>query len=180
MREMTAGECGVTRSDEVAPARAKLTLGWRGKAAPVPDYVEAVEAPRPAPRVAAPAPVVLRVDPWSPPGPLDECLACWKTWMHDGIDRDLGAKPMGGLAGDTDGYGVDVHEQQQARDGRIAVATDAMIESLERIHIWAIYQMCSIATPWRFPNADIFVVGEEAREALTQRLKKNVCTAVLF
>ncbi len=122
------------------------------------------------------------VDPssFSKPDALDECLACWKSWMHGDGDRDLGAKPMGGLVGNADGHGVDIYEQQQAYDTRIAKATDAMIESLPRLHIWAIYTLCSMATPWRFPNADILIVGEEARAELTLKLKKKVCTSVLF
>jgi hypothetical protein len=160
-------------------ARPKLTLNWRGKCAPVPDicFVDATcleDAPVPSVQVA------LKVDPWTPPAPLDLCLELWKTWMHGDGDRDLGTKAMGGLMGDTDGHGIDVHEQQQAADMRIAMATDAMIESMDRIHIWAIYKLCSIANPWRFPNADILVVGEEARQVLFRKLKKNVCTAVLF
>lgn len=162
--------------------RPKLTLGWKGKTVPVPDilFVDVTEAvTKPAP-VAAAAVRELRVDPWVPPAPLDVCLACWKTWMHGDPDRDLGAKPMGGLVGDTDGHGVDAHEEQQARDTRIAIATDAMIESLDRIHVWAIYRLCSMATPWRYPNADLTLVGEDARQALLAKLKKNVCTSVLF
>ncbi|MES2787638.1 MAG: hypothetical protein V4684_19385 [Pseudomonadota bacterium] len=166
--------------------RPKITLNWRGKAAPVVDlvdYVEVVLRPNPADVArleATRCEVELVVSPWTPPAPLDECLACWKAWMHGDADRDLGAKPMGGLVGDTDGHGVDVHEQQQARDTRIAVATDAMIESMQRIHVWAIYRMCSLDTPWRFPNADLMIIGDEARQALTVKLKKNVCTSVLF
>lgn len=159
--------------------RPKLTLNWRGKSAPVADiyFVDVTAAP-PAPTM--PPRAALRVDPWTPPAPLDLCLGLWKAWMHGDADRDLGAKPMGGLMGDTDGHGIDAHEQQQAADMRIAIATDAMIESMDRIHIWAIYKLCSIANPWNFPNADIFVMGDEARQVLAEKLKKNVCTAVLF
>lgn len=114
------------------------------------------------------------------PDGLEYCLACWKAWMHGDADRDLGAKPMGGLASDTDGYGISSAEQQQARDTRVAAATDAMIESLSRIHIWAIYRSCSVGQVWDFPNADLIAVAEEARAALTTKLKKNVCTGVLF
>jgi hypothetical protein len=171
--------CNVTNGEVNRP---KITLKWAGRSAPVPDVIFVDVTDAVAPPVAAAVQVVrvLEVSPWTPPAPLDECLACWKSWMHGDADRDLGAKPMGGLAGDTDGYGVDVHEQQQARDTRIAIATDAMIESMSRIHVWAIYMLCSLATPWRFPNADLVVVGTEARELLTRKLKKNVCTSVLF
>lgn len=160
-------------------ARPKLTLNWRGKSERVADirFVDVTAAPQ---ATAMPTRAALQVDPWTPPAPLDLCLGLWKVWMHGDADRDLGAKPMGGLMGDTDGHGIDAHEQQQAADTRIAVATDAMIESMERIHIWAIYRLCSIANPWKYPNADILVVGQEARQVLFEKLKKNVCTAVLF
>jgi len=61
-----------------------------------------------------------------------------------------------------------------------AAATDAMIDSLKRIHIWAIYKMCSMATPWNYPHADFMVVGEEARAELQRKLRGNVCTSILF
>jgi hypothetical protein len=119
-------------------------------------------------------------DSWVKPDGLLYCLDCWQEWMHGDADRDLGAKPMGGLAGDADGYGISSAEQQQARNNRIAVATDAMIDSLKRIHIWAIYTSCSVGKVWNYPNADLISVAEEARVALTEKLKKNICTGVLF
>ena len=119
-------------------------------------------------------------DSWVKPEPLDLCLDCWKTWMAGDGDRDLGAKTMGMLTGNSDGYGNDPAEAQQARDTRIAVATDAMIDSLKRIQIWAVYKMCGIATPWGFPNTDFMTEVAAAREALIAKLKKNTCTAILF
>jgi hypothetical protein len=114
------------------------------------------------------------------PDGLDYCLDCWKAWMHGDADKDLGAKTMAGLVSDSDGYGVNVYEAQQIADARIAIATDAMIDSLKTIHSWAVYRMCSIATPWKYPNADFIVVAQEARIELERKLKKNVCTAILF
>ena len=55
-----------------------------------------------------------------------------------------------------------------------------MINSLSRIHVWAIYRSCSIASVWRFPNADLLAAVAEAKEQLTEKLKRNVCTATLF
>jgi len=113
---------------------------------------------------------------------LDTCLACWKAWMAGDEDKDLGMKTMRGLSGEEDGEGSapDIHEAQQDADQRIGAATDAMINSLSRIHVWAIYRMCSIASVWKFPNADLTVVATEARDELTQKLKRNICTATLF
>lgn len=113
------------------------------------------------------------------PDPLDYCLECWKEWMDDD-DRDLGAKTMGGLVGDSDGHGTDSIEDQRKRDHEIARATDAMIDSLSKLHVWAIYKSCSVGTPWRFPNADFATVVIEARDALVAKLKKNVCTGSRF
>ena len=160
--------------------REKITLGWAGKSAPVVDitFVE-VEAVAPAAQ-GTPARTVVAVTAWTDPDPLDLCLELWKTWMAGDADRDLGTKTMRGLRGEGDGHGMDIHEAQQANDMRIAQATDAMIDSMARIHIWAIYKLCSQATPWRFPNAVFADVALEARGDLTIRLKNNVCTAVLF
>lgn len=113
------------------------------------------------------------------PDGLDTCLACWKDWITGDQDTDLGMKTMRGLAGE----GVncpDIYEAQQDADQRIGAATDAMINSLSRIHVWAIHRSCSIASVWRFPNADFPTIAAEAREELTAKLKKNVCTATLF
>ncbi len=162
--------------------REKITLGWAGKSAPVADitFVEAeVEAVAPA-APAAPARALLAITAWTDPDPLDLCLELWVAWMAHDADRDMGVKTMRGLSGEGDGRGVDMHEAQQATDTRIAQATDAMIDSMARIHIWAIYKLCSQATPWRFPNAVFADVAMEARAELTKRLKNNVCTAVLF
>lgn len=185
--------------NEQARRRPTITLNWRGKCAPVPDFVPADEpvstgiapvlapAPAPASLVAAPAPAALRVDPWTAPDPLDYCLECWKVWMAGDADRDLGTKTMRGLAGGADiedadeaPRGPDVYEAQQQHETRIAAATDAMIDSLPRIQAWAIYRSCSMSTAWRFPNADLVTAAAEARAALTALLKKNICTGTLF
>lgn len=118
--------------------------------------------------------------------PVALCLELWKTWMQGDPDRNMGAGTMRGLMGDGDGHGMDAGEAQQLRDNRIAAATDAEIGGLSRIHRWAINTSCSITTMkgldrvWRFPNADLFDAAEEARSELEKKLRKNVCTSVLF
>jgi hypothetical protein len=161
--------------------REKITLGWAGKSAPVADitFVE-VEAIVSVPTTASPAAIAKHLTPWTAPDPLDLCLELWKMWMAGDADRDLGAKTMRGLSGEGDGHGSDLYEAQQANDMRIAQATDAMIDSLERIHIWAIYTLCSQATPWKFPNAVFAEVATKACEELTTKLRCNICTGVLF
>ena len=126
---------------------------------------------------------VRRADPSTPSfvkaDGLETCLACWKDWITGDQDTDLGVRTMRGLAGDSV-TGPDIYEAQQDADQRVGAATDAMINSLDRIHVWAIYRSCSIASVWRFPNADFSTVAAEARGELTAKLKKNVCTATLF
>lgn len=158
-----------------------LTLGWRGDTAPVPAiaFVEEAAPAARAVRVVRAAPA-LRVDPWTKPDPVDLCLELWKNWMAGDSDRDLGAKTMRGLSGEGDGHGVDLHEAQQANDIRIAQATNAAIDSMQRMHVWAIYRACSLASVWRFPNASLMDVAAEARAELAGKLRKNICTALLF
>lgn len=160
--------------------REKITLGWAGKSSPVADitFVE-VDAVALAAH-EAPARAVVAVTAWTDPDPLDLCLELWAAWMAHDADRDMGFKTMRGLSGEGDGRGLDMHEAQQAADTRIAQATDAMIDSMSQIHKWAVYKMCSLATPWRFPMATYEDVAIDARNELIARLKRNVCTAVLF
>lgn len=114
------------------------------------------------------------------PDPVDLCLEIWKNWMRGDPDRDLGAKTMRGLVGEGDGHGMDLYEAQQASDIKVAQATDAMINSLQRLHVWAIYRSCSLATVWNFSNAVLVDVAAEARAELAVKLRRNICTAVLF
>lgn len=117
---------------------------------------------------------------WVRPDPVDYCLAAWKDWMGSGGQRNLGARIMGGLVGELDGHGADVHEAQHSYDMQVGAATDAMIDSLPRLHTWAIYASCRIATAWRFPNAELITTAADARAALAEKLKKNECTRNLF
>ncbi|MGV7210487.1 hypothetical protein ACLB1G_21850 [Oxalobacteraceae bacterium A2-2] len=122
----------------------------------------------------------VQTETWAQPDPLDYCLDAWKTWMYAGGRRNLDVKIMGGLVGDGDGHGGDLHEAQHSHDMRLGAATDAMIESLSRLHAWAIYRSCGIATAWRFPNADLMTTAAEAKVELVQKLRKNSCTGSLF
>ena len=143
-------------------------------------FVEESAKPARAVRVVKASTSVQRVDPWTKPDPVDLCLDIWKNWMAGDSDRDLGAKTMRGLTGEGDGHGVDLHEAQQASDIKIAQATDAMISSLSRVHVWAIYRACGLASVWKFSNAPLMQMVTEARIQLATKLRKNTCTAVLF
>lgn len=122
----------------------------------------------------------IKTDTWVRPDPLEYCLAVWKEWMARGGHRSVGSLVMGGLASDADGHGHDLHEAQHSHDMEVAAATDAMIDSLDRVHIWAIYASCSIATAWRFPHLNLAGTAEIARDELVLKLKKNECTRNLF
>ena len=124
--------------------------------------------------------VDVQVSNFIQPDALDLCLECWKNLMGGSGDRDLGAKTMGGLVGNSDGYGRSADEEQQARDLRIAAATDAMIDSLSRLHMWAIYKLMGVGQVWRFDNADLLIVGPEAKKSLEEKLRRNTCTGILF
>ncbi len=122
----------------------------------------------------------VKPDSWVRPEPLDYCLTLWKEWMGKGGHRSVGSLVMGGLAGDADGHGGDLHEAQHTHDMQIGAATDAMIDSLPRVHIWAIYASCRISTAWRFPHLDLAIAAVAARDELVLKLKKNECTRNLF
>jgi len=117
---------------------------------------------------------------WIKPDQVDYCIDCWKTWIAGDPDKDLGVKTMSMLRGLQDGYGSSADEQQQARDNRIGAATDAMIDSLGIFHRWAVYKVCGIGQVWSFPHADLAATYAAARAELEQKLRRNVCTAVLF
>jgi hypothetical protein len=114
------------------------------------------------------------------PDGLLRCLDCWKIYMGQD-DRDLSASRMQLKAGsELAAYESDINADQRKHDIRIGEATDAMIDGLPRIHIWAIYRKCSIATVWNFPRAAWIDVLEIAEANLTEKLKKNIATALLF
>lgn len=171
---------------EVAP-RQKLTLNWRGKTEPVPDFVfvDATEEPAPPPaRVER----VLAVSPFEELSPLQICMNHWRDWMHQS-DRDLGAKGQTGIVNGSDEHaGYDdssaAGDAAAARAAReMAMATDAMIDSLLPHYKEAIYRSCGIIAKhavWRFKNASFMDVLPDAHEALTEKLSKNVATRAFF
>lgn len=114
------------------------------------------------------------------PDPVAYCLECWRDWMRCGGARNLGESLMRWQAGSGDGHGPDLHEAQLSHDAKIGAATDTAIDSLPAQQRWAIYASCGVSTAWRYPNADLAMVAEEARQALAGKLKKNICTSTLF
>lgn len=122
----------------------------------------------------------IQSDTWVRPDPIDYCLAMWGSWMATGGQRNLGARIMGGLVGESDGHGSDINEEQHSHDMQVGAATDAMIDGLSVMHRWAIYRACGVATQWRYPNADLALTLIDAREQLAVALKKNECTRNFF
>lgn len=114
------------------------------------------------------------------PDPLEYCLSCWTTAMHNDPDRDVGMQTMRLPSGESDAYGRDPSEADLAREIEIGTATGAMIDSLPRIQWWAIRRLCGLTSVWNFPNADLLVVGPQAQAALTEKLRGNVVTRVFF
>lgn len=180
---MNAAAALVGSANHASP-REKLTLGWRGKTAAVPDitFVDVTEA---APRPTVKAERVLTVAPPEELSPLQLCINHWREWMHHS-DRDLGAKGQSGLLKSADehqGYddGGAAGDAAAARASReIAMATDAMIDSLPRHYKAAIYRSCSIASVWRFPNLDFMATLPLAEAELREKLAKNVATRAFF
>lgn len=121
---------------------------------------------------------IVRAKPTSD-DPVALCLELWKEWIVHDPDRDMGIKSMRMLTGD-DVRNLDPSELKQLEDAKIGAATDAMIGSLSPIHKWAIYRSCSVSTVWNFPNSDFISTAIEARKQLEIKLRKNMCTSVIF
>ncbi len=111
------------------------------------------------------------------PDPYALLMACWVDYMRTN-DRDLGAGGMK-LASDAE-PDIDVHAAQRAADLKIGEAVGAMVDSLPMLHRWAISKSHSIATVWRFPNADYAGTLQAARDELEEKLRKHVATRLYF
>lgn len=168
--------------------RPKLTLGWRGKTARVPDITFVEVAPAPI-QVLPPnrEPRVIQVSPFLELSPFQICINHWREWMQH-HDRDLGARGQQGIASgpdseDREGYD-DSHAAGEAAAARaareIAMATDAMIDSLPGHYKAAIYRSCNITSVWRYPRMDFVVVLPEAEQELCEKLARNVATRAFF
>jgi hypothetical protein len=120
---------------------------------------------------------------WIQPDGIDICLACWQDYMRYD-DRDLGISQLQLHGGEEDADRAleksDPYVAQRLADLAIGAATDAMIDSLPRLYIWAIYKAYGIGQAWNFPHADWIATMTEARAALTEKLKRNVATRVKF
>lgn len=111
---------------------------------------------------------------------FDYCMDCWLAWMFGDGDRDLSIKTARGFTGDSDGYGSDSSEQTQAMETRIAVATDAMIDSLGSEDRHVLYALYGVSRGAQTRALGFVEHGPRAKEALEKKLRKNTCTAALF
>jgi hypothetical protein len=125
----------------------------------------------------------LQQNQWVQPEGIDICLACWRDYMNFD-DRDLGISQLRLRGGEEDPDRVveksDPYAEQLLADLAIGAATDAMIDSLPRLYIWAIYKAFGIGRVWNFPQADWVATLTEARATLTEKLKKNPATRTKF
>lgn len=115
---------------------------------------------------------------------LEACLELWITWMGK-TDKDLGAQRLKLPTRSTEDadYEADFTAgdgAQQRRDDEIAMATNAMIESLPRFQRWAIHRKCSITTVWNFPQLDYIGTAVDACVELEKKLRGNVATRMVF
>jgi hypothetical protein len=122
---------------------------------------------------------VVGMDRVNTPDGLEICLECWKQYIQLTKDNDLTITTMPGMVSD-DTYGLDMYEQQQLRDMETGAATDAMIDSLSKLHKWAIYKLTSMAYVAGPIGAEITIHGPVAKELLKIKLKNNCCTSILF
>jgi hypothetical protein len=104
-------------------------------------------------------------------------MACWVDYMQVD-DRDLGSRGMK-LVGESK-RDIDVHEAQRLDDIRIGEAVNAMVDSLTALQRWAIYKSQRMASVWRFNNANYETALTNARDALEEKLRKNIATRIYF
>ena len=113
---------------------------------------------------------------------LELCMECWKEYMHSD-ERKNAASMMKLSSGSNDpsnGYESDPYGDQRKADLKIGEAANAMVNSLSRIHIWAIYKGYSMGNVWNFPHADYPSTLIEAKIELEKKLRNNIATAVKF
>jgi hypothetical protein len=125
----------------------------------------------------------VKPDTWIEPDGLDICIACWQDYMRCD-DRDLGTSRVHLQGGAEDPQHIacesDPYAEQRKADLKIGEATDAMIDSLSRQHIWAIYKAYGMGQVWSFPNADLMTTLEQAKVELEKKLRNNGATRVKF
>jgi len=125
----------------------------------------------------------IKPDTWIKPDGLDLCMACWKAYM-DVDDRDLGYSSLRLQGGEEDlalaASDADPNVKQRLADLKVGAATDAMIDSLSRLHIWAIYKAYGMGQVWSFPNADLATTLAVAKVELEVKLRGNLVACLMF
>jgi hypothetical protein len=115
------------------------------------------------------------------PDGFDVCMQCWQDYMHSD-EKKRGASAMK-LCADIDeatGYESDPYAEQRKEDLKLGQCANAMVDSLSRIHQWAIYKGYSMGNVWDYQNADLITVLQEAKIELEKKFRNNLATAVKF
>jgi hypothetical protein len=126
---------------------------------------------------------VVKPDTWIKPDGFDYCMVCWKDYMqikdreghYASVHLQGGAIDPEQIADDSD-----VYARQRKDDLEIAVATNAKVDSLIRLHYWAICKAYGVREVWNFPNADFMTTFEVAKVELEKMLRYGDGTSTKF
>jgi hypothetical protein len=125
----------------------------------------------------------VKTDSWIKPDGFDICMACWQDYMRL-KERDHGVSRVHLVGGAEDPERVvcesDPYAEQRKDDLKVGKAANAAVNSLSRLHYWAIYKAYGMGQVWIFPNADFLETLEAAKAELEQKLRRNAVTAVKF
>lgn len=109
--------------------------------------------------------------------PLDRCLAEWARYQGRNEDRgdyrykDSVCKGEGAL---------DFEQLTDQVDNNVAMAVDAMVNSLPHHYRWAICIRVGLATAWKFAQLQYDKTLGEAEAELIIKLKRNSTTSNFF
>lgn len=109
--------------------------------------------------------------------PLDRCLSEWSRYQRR--DDARGGYRCRDSILESDGA-ADFEQLVDRVDNDVAMAVDAMVNSLTTHHAWAIKLKCGIATVWRFAQLEYDKTRVAAEDELTKKLKRNSVTANFF
>lgn len=109
--------------------------------------------------------------------PLDRCLAEW-TRYHGRSDKQGGYRYKDSIC-ESEGA-ADFEQLTDRVDNDIAMAVDAMVDSLPQHHRWAICIKAGLATAWKFAQLQYDKTLAEAEAELIIKLKRNSATSNFF
>ena len=109
--------------------------------------------------------------------PLDKCLAEWSRYQHRNDERGGYRYKDAILESDC---AADFEQLVDRVDNDVAMAVDAMVNSLNTHHAWAIRIRCGIATAWQFAQFQYDKTLVIAEDELIKKLKRNSATSNFF